>query len=132
MIERLFMKKFHFLKGTHQILLVAAMLTAISSGCVGVVSSDASPDPMWVDDDYVYYPGYELYYGERSHRYYHRDGDHWRAGRAPYGVRENILHNSPSVHMDFHDSPAAHHNQVIHDYPKTWRPAPHSGHEEHK
>jgi len=32
-----------------------------------------------------------------------------------------VLLASPSVHMDFHDSPAKHHAEMIHKYPKNWK-----------
>jgi hypothetical protein len=30
---------------------------------------------------------------------------------------------SPSVKMNFHDSPANHHAQVVKQYPKNWKPS---------
>jgi hypothetical protein len=32
----------------------------------------------------------------------------------------NVLLASPSVRMDFHDSPAQHHATVVKQYPKKW------------
>ena len=44
------------------------------------------------------------------------------AGTA--GVTVNVLRASPSVKMDFHDSPANHHAAVAKQYPKNWRHRP--------
>jgi hypothetical protein len=33
-----------------------------------------------------------------------------------------VLLASPSVKMDFHDSPAQHHAAVVKQYPKNWSP----------
>jgi hypothetical protein len=30
---------------------------------------------------------------------------------------------SPSVKMDFHDSPANHHAEIVRQYPKNWKPS---------
>lgn len=107
-------------------LLPLAFLTAFS-GCVGyerpyarnsgrVVQSVRYEEP----EQYVYYPGYQVYYGSRSHQYYYQDGSSWVARPAPAHISVNVLLSSPSVPMDFHDNPAAHHAQVIRTYPKTW------------
>jgi hypothetical protein len=81
--------------------------------------------PVFADqDDYVYYPGYQMYYGSRSHKWYNREGSSWVARPAPHGVSMNVIHSAPSVTMDFHDSPAAHHAQVTKKYPKNWKPSP--------
>jgi hypothetical protein len=34
-----------------------------------------------------------------------------------------MLLASPSVRMDFHDSPAQHHATVVKQYPKNWKPS---------
>jgi hypothetical protein len=34
-----------------------------------------------------------------------------------------VLLASPSVKMDFHDSPAQHHAAVVKQYPKNWKPS---------
>ena len=57
-------------------------------------------------DDYVYYPDYQMYYGSRSHRWYDREGSSWVARPEPREVSVDVLRSSPSVRMDFHDSPA--------------------------
>jgi hypothetical protein len=33
----------------------------------------------------------------------------------------DVLLASPSVHMNFHDSPANHHAEMLRQYPRTWR-----------
>ena len=42
-------------------------------------------------------------------------------GRRRAGSRSTCCGRSPSVKMDFHDSPANHHAAVVKQYPKNWR-----------
>ena len=87
-------------------------------------------DEVGVTDDYVYYPGYEVYYSYSRHDYLYRDGNVWVRGPAPRGVSVTVLRASPSVRMDFHDSPMRHHETVVHSYPRNWRPGGPAAHEE--
>jgi len=75
-----------------------------------------------VEDDYVYYPQYEIYYSSSRHQYAYRDGRSWVSRPAPRGVTVDVLFASPSVRMNFHDSPAQHHATVIKQYPRNWAP----------
>ena len=75
-----------------------------------------------VQDDYVYYPQYQVYYSSSRHQYAYREGNAWVSRPAPRGVTVNVLLASPSVRMNFHDSPANHHAEVVRQYPKNWRP----------
>jgi len=70
-------------------------------------------------DDYIYYPGYELYYSNRRHYYLYRDRDRWISAQRPprYWNR-----NAPYVRMEFHDSPERHHAEIVRSYPRNWRP----------
>ena len=97
------------------------------TGCV--VHSDGprggnyeEPSVVLVDDDYVYYPGYEVYYSSRRHQYAYRDGNRWVSRPAPRGMSVEALRAAPSVKMNFHDSPAQHHAAVVKQYPKNWAP----------
>ena len=76
-----------------------------------------------VQDDYVYYPNYECYYSVSRHQYAYLEGNAWVARPAPRGVSVDVLLASPSVKMDFHDSPANHHAAVVKQYPKNWKPS---------
>jgi len=76
-----------------------------------------------VQDDYLYYPGYAIYYNTYRHQYAYLDGDVWVWAPAPRGVTLEVLLAAPSVHMDFHDSLANHHQDMLQKYPKAWRPA---------
>ncbi len=107
----------------------ALLLTA--TGCVSYVDR-AQPGEVYVQrsapvfieqDDYIYYPQYRIYYGSRSHHYYRYEGRSWVAGPTPHGVAVNVLFASPSVNVEFHDSPSAHHEQVIKTYPRNWQPS---------
>ena len=96
----------------------------------------------YAPDDYIYYPGYAMYYGGNHHQYHFQQHNAWVAQASPVGVTPEVLHASASVKMDFHDAPALHHAAVVQQYPKNWapsdthaaQPAPHSEapHEERK
>jgi hypothetical protein len=75
-----------------------------------------------VQDDYVYYPGYQVYYSSNRRQYIYQDGRSWVTRPAPPRVSVDVLFASPSVRLDFHDSPAVHHAKVVQQYPKHWAP----------
>ncbi len=104
-------------------------------GLAGCVVAGSPPPPTYgeapVMDDYVYYPGYEVYYSNVHHQYVYRDGNEWvTRSSPPPNIQVNVLRAAPSVHMDFHDHPWLHHDQVQRTYPRNWRPPP-SGQAEH-
>ena len=68
-------------------------------------------------------PNYQVYYSSSRHQYAYLEGNAWVARPAPRGVSVNVLMASPSVKMDFHDSPANHHAAVVKQYPKNWTPS---------
>ncbi len=79
---------------------------------------------VFLEDDYVYYPGYEVYYSSRRHNYVYLDGRNWVTHETPPPrVQVNVLQASPSVRVDFHDAPAQHHATVVRQYPRNWKPA---------
>lgn len=84
-----------------------------------------------VQDDYVYYPGDEVYYNNTRRQYVYREGSAWvNRPQPPRGW----VRTAPSVHVDFHDAPEHHHADVTKTYPKNWHPAPqaHPGsHDDH-
>jgi hypothetical protein len=111
---------------------LGAVLLTMLTGCVGYVDGPragvyvAPPvveTAVVVQDDYVYYPDYEVYYSSSRHEYAYREGSAWVSRPAPRGVTVNVLLASPSVRMDFHDSPANHHAEVVRQYPKNWKPS---------
>ena len=103
------------------------------TGCVGYVEGPRAGvyvepavqvDTGFVEqDDYVYYPDYQMYYGSRSRRWYDREGSSWVARPEPREVSVDVLRSSPSVRMDFHDSPAHHHSEVVQKYPGNRAPS---------
>ena len=122
-------KLFSTIGKTGVMLGAVSLLTA--TGCVSYVDRPQPGEvyvmpsvPVFIEqDDYVYYPQYGMYYGSRSHRYYRYEGGSWVAAPSPRGVAVNVLVSSPSVNVEFHDSPSAHHNQVIKTYPRNWQPS---------
>jgi len=73
-------------------------------------------------DDYDYYPGYEVYYSRNRREYVYRDGSAWVRRPEPRGVTLDVLIAAPSVRLDFHDSPEQHHASVLQSYPRNWAP----------
>lgn len=104
-------------------LAVCATILSFQTGCAtGSGYSSASVRTEVIDDDYVYYPGYEVYYSNRYRQYVYRDGRYWVRRPAPAGVSVDVLLASPSVRVDFHDAPEHHHKKMIRSYPRSWRP----------
>ena len=75
-------------------------------------------------DDYVYYPFYGIYYSNNRHQYAYLDKGIWVWNSAPETVSIDTLKASPSVKMEFHDSPEMHHVETVQKYPKNWTPPP--------
>lgn len=73
------------------------------------------------EDDYDYYPGYEVYYSRNRREYVYRDGNSWVRRSQPRGITVNALLSLPSVRVDFRDSPERHHESVVRSYPRNWR-----------
>ena len=109
-------------------------LLGVLTGCVGhehrppQARAYAPPPPAYVEtrlvvqDNYVYYPSYQVYYSSNTRQYVYQDGRSWVSRPAPPHVSANVLFASPSVRLDFHDSPANHHATVVRQYPKHWAP----------
>jgi hypothetical protein len=115
---------------------VGTALLGLLTGCVGYVDGPRAtvyaPAPsvyvesgVAVQDDYVYYPAYQVYYSGSRHQYVYQDGRSWVSRPAPPHVAINVLLSSPSVNVGFHDSPANHHAQIAKQYPKQWAPPAH-------
>jgi hypothetical protein len=111
---------------------LGAVLLGTLTGCVGYVDGPragvyAAPPVVEtgvvVEDDYVYYPNYGVYYSSSRHQYAYLEGGAWVSRSAPRGVSVDVLQASPSVRMNFHDSPANHHAAVVQKYPKNWKPS---------
>jgi hypothetical protein len=75
-----------------------------------------------VQDDYVYYPSYQVYYSGSTRQYVYVEGNAWVSRPAPPRVSADVLLASPSVRLNFHDAPAIHHAAVVQTYPRNWAP----------
>ena len=118
---------------------IGTALLGAQTGCIGYVDGPpqarayAPPPPVYVEsavvaqDNYVYYPGYQVYYSGNTRQYVYLEGRSWVSRPAPPRVSADVLFASPSVRLDFHDSPAIHHTAVVRQYPKNWAP-PESSH----
>jgi len=111
------------LKSAKAEIVLGAMLLGTLTGCVGYIDGPRAgvyvePSVVVVEDDYVYYPDYEIYYSSSRHQYAYLEGRAWVSRPAPRGVSVDVLLRSPSVRMDFHDSPANHHTEVVRQYPR--------------
>ena len=114
--------------------LLSATLLGALTGCVSYPDRPhharvyEQPHPVYehttlvVQADYVYYPSYQVYYSGSTRQYVYQDGRSWVSQPAPPRVSTDMLLASPSVRMDFHDAPAAHHAKVVKTYPKNWTP----------
>jgi hypothetical protein len=107
-----------FFEKDRAVVVLGAVLFATLTGCVGYVRGPraevyvAPPvvqTDVVVEDDYVYYPAYDVYYNSSRRQYAYLEGGAWVSRPEPRGVTVDVLFASPSVRMDFHDSPAHHH-----------------------
>jgi len=119
-------KKTGFVLGAVLMAALAQCAVNADAQSVGIVINPpivVAPPVVVVQDDYVYYPGYAIYYNTYRHQYAYLNGDAWVWAPAPQGVTVDVLLASPSVHMGFHDSLANHHQAMLEKYPRNWRPA---------
>ena len=110
-------------------MLCAALLMTLT-GCSTYVerppqgSVYVDPNAIFaVQDDYVYYPAYQVYYSSSRCQYAYLEGGMWVLQPEPRGIPVNVLQASPAVRMNFHDSPVNHDAAVVQQYPKDWPPA---------
>jgi hypothetical protein len=121
-----------FFKADKVAFMLGAVLLIMLTECVGydeeprAGSVDGTPPAVEttavMQDDYVYYPGYDVYYNSNRRQYAYLEGGAWVSRPAPCGVPVDVLLASPSVRMDFHDSPAQHHAVMVQKYPRKWAP----------
>jgi hypothetical protein len=102
-------------------ILLCATLLGTLTGCVGH-EGRADGQAVMAQDDYVYYPQYEVYYSNNRHQYADQEGKAWVSHPLPFGVSEDALRASPSVKMDFHDPPANHRAEVVQKFPPNSMP----------
>jgi hypothetical protein len=110
-----------FVLGAMLLVSLTAPLTYADGLQVGV-----TVDPtlaVMAQDNYVYYPSYGVYYNSHRNQYAYQEHGAWVSRAAPHGVSVDMLRASPSVKMDFHDSPANHHAAMVQKYPKNWAPS---------
>jgi hypothetical protein len=51
------------------------------------------------EDDYDYYPGYEVYYARNRREYIYRDGNRWVRSTTYPRANSQVLFSSPSVRV---------------------------------
>ena len=114
------------MKTTHSLSLIlcAAPLLTLT-GCVGYVDTPGVRHAqiratVSNEDDYVYYPRYSTYYGRNSHQYTYRQGNSWVSRPSYHGTSSSTFFSSPSVSVDFRDTPSRHHAEVSRTYPRSW------------
>jgi hypothetical protein len=121
-----------FFKADKSGFVLGAVFLVTLTGCVGYVdrprpervyaAPPAVETAVVVQDDYVYYPGYQVYYSSSRRQCIYLEHGAWVSRPAPRGVSIDVLFASPSVRMDFHDSPAHHHAAMVRQYPRNWAP----------
>jgi hypothetical protein len=107
----------------------AALLLLAFAGCASdsgyyqssSIGYDNRGRAVSYEDDYDYYPGYEVYYARSRHEYVYRDGNRWVRSNNYPRANSQVLLSSPSVRVDFRDSPERHHDTVVRRYPHDWR-----------
>jgi hypothetical protein len=111
----------------------AAALLLVFAGCASEPSSrsayyrtsaigyDNRGSVVTYEDDYDYYPGYEVYYARNRHEYVYRDGNRWVRSASYPRANSQVLLSAPSVRVEFRDSPERHHDEIIRRYPHDWR-----------
>jgi hypothetical protein len=122
--------KYIFRNRRIQCALLGAILGTLTACVVQPVDSSGyvAPAPVQVETTVgvegglVYYPNYEVYYDPSARAYWYNRGGNWVNGSAPAGISVDVLVHSPSVRMNFRDSPANHHGEVIRQYPRDWQP----------
>ena len=87
------------------------------------VNITVAPNTFDAQDDYVYYPARHIYYSKHHHRYAYIKDNAWVTAPTPPDISVTALQATPSVDMDFHDSPARHHADIMRKYPKDWAPS---------
>ena len=117
----------------------AATLLGALAGCVGYADGPRGEvyvqpppvrvEPVMVQDDYVYYPDYQVYYSSNRRQYVYQEGRDWVTRPAPRGVSIGVLSASPSVRLAFHDRPSLHHEAIVRQYPKHETARGHDGKE---
>jgi hypothetical protein len=112
------------------IVMMSAVALISLTGCVGYVDRPGAAVYMappvlavGVQDNYVYYPSYGIYFNSYRNQYAYQDGGVWVSRPEPIGVSADVLLASPSVRMDFHDSPANHYAEMARLYPRNWAPS---------
>ena len=124
--------KKHFLKTKRLVFLMGAVLLValtesssyadgLRGGIVVAPPVVVVAPPVVVQDDYVYYPNYGIYYNSYRHQYANLENGAWVMQAEPRGVSVGVLMASPHVRMDFHDSPANHHAEMLRKYPRNWK-----------
>jgi hypothetical protein len=111
-------------------LIAGSLLLAALTGCVTAGSGPSSRHPahpvvamqatLMIQDDYEYYPRYEIYYSRRRNEYVYRDANAWVRRGDLRGITLAMLESGPMVRMDFHDSPEFHHGRIVQSFPRNW------------
>ena len=108
-------------------LVTCAALLLLPTGCIveepppGEAYGPGPGPAVVVQDDFVYYPDYEAYYSTTRHVFVYQEGGVWVTRPTFPRASIDVVLGSPSVHMDFHDSPANHHAEIVGRYPRGWR-----------
>jgi hypothetical protein len=74
-----------------------------------------------IEDTYLYYPDYEIYYNPARRQYVFFDGRSWIASPVPPRDYARGLRRAPHVEIYLQDSPEYYHREVVRDYPRRWR-----------
>jgi hypothetical protein len=91
-------------------------------GGTAYVAAPVVVGSVGIEGGLIYYPDYEVYFDPGARVFWYNRGGVWVTGARPEGIAVNVLLASPHVRMNFRDSPANHHGEVLRRYPHGWRP----------
>ncbi len=72
-----------------------------------------TPPVVVIQDDYVYYPDYQVYFNNTRHEYVYQDDGAWISRPAPPNIAAAALRASPSEKLERGDFPAHHRSVMI-------------------
>lgn len=127
MINKYHLSKFKRLGFVSTLVLLVTFTKSVGSAQAQTAGATVTPPivvaPVVIQDNFIYYPNYGVYYNSRRHQYHYLKDNVWVSQPVPTGVSVSVLQASPSVNMDFHDAPEKHHAEMLKKYPHDWKPS---------
>jgi hypothetical protein len=74
--------------------------------------------------NFIFYPGYRLYFGRQNQLYHYPPHDGWAAQPESEGINIDIFGGSPTVRAESDDAPPFHPSTDMRQYRPIWSSAP--------